>query len=68
MKVRLDAAKCNGHAQCFAVDAELFPIDDFGYSCLEPREVPADEVAVTLEAAGVCPEGAIVIEDSAEDV
>ena len=63
VKVHLDAAKCTGHAQCFAVDGELFPIDDSGYSCLEPREVAPCDVAATREAADTCPEGAIIIED-----
>ena len=44
MKVRLEQAKCVGHAQCYAVDPELFPIDDSGYSILEEHEVrPEDE-------------------------
>jgi len=34
MRVRLDKAKCAGHAQCYAVDARLFPIDEMGYSIL----------------------------------
>jgi ferredoxin len=65
MRVGLDAEKCNGHARCFAVDPDLFPLDNSGYSVLEPRTVaPGDEV-ITREAAEVCPEGAIVIETSA---
>ncbi|HYB80227.1 MAG TPA: ferredoxin, partial [Mycobacterium sp.] len=35
MRVRLDKSKCVGHAQCYAVDPDLFPIDDSGYSILE---------------------------------
>ncbi|MFZ3306150.1 MAG: ferredoxin, partial [Mycobacterium sp.] len=27
MKVRLEQSKCVGHAQCYAVDPDLFPID-----------------------------------------
>lgn len=34
MKVRLEQSKCVGHAQCYAVDPDLFPIDDSGYSIL----------------------------------
>ena len=40
MKIRLEQAKCVGHAQCYAVDPDLFPIDESGYSILEEREVP----------------------------
>ncbi|MGH3636087.1 MAG: ferredoxin, partial [Mycobacterium sp.] len=43
MKVRLDQSKCVGHAQCYAVDPELFPIDDSGYSILEEHEVRPED-------------------------
>jgi len=63
MKVRLDQSKCVGHAQCYAVDPELFPIDDSGYSILEDHDVmPGDEQA-TRDGAAACPELAITVED-----
>lgn len=63
MLVRLDKSKCMGHAQCNAVDPDLFPIDDFGYSVLEPHEVrPGDEDTVR-DGVAACPEGALVIEE-----
>lgn len=34
MKIRLDRSLCAGHAQCYAVDPDLFPLDDDGYSIL----------------------------------
>jgi ferredoxin len=43
MKVRLDAARCVGHAQCYAVSPELFPIDDDGYSILETHVVKPED-------------------------
>lgn len=63
MKVRLEQAKCVGHAQCYAVDPELFPIDDSGYSTLEAHDVrPGDEQA-TRDGVAACPELALVLED-----
>lgn len=63
MKVRLEQSKCVGHAQCYAVDPELFPIDDSGYSILEPHDVlPSDEHTIR-EGAAACPELAIVVEE-----
>lgn len=63
MKVRLERAKCAGHAQCYAVDPDLFPIDDDGYSVLEPHAVdPADEQAIR-DGVACCPELALIIED-----
>jgi ferredoxin len=64
MKVRLlGPNRCAGHACCNAVDERLFPLDDFGYSILEPHEVdPADEPLVR-EGVNACPEQALVIEE-----
>jgi ferredoxin len=62
VKVRLEQAKCVGHAQCHAVDPELFPIDDSGYSILEPHDVrPGDEQA-TRDGVAACPELALILE------
>lgn len=63
MKVQLDRAKCTGHAQCNAVAPELFPLDDLGYSVLEPHTVePGDEQA-TRDGVNACPEGALILQD-----
>jgi ferredoxin len=63
MKVRVDSAKCMGHALCHATDPELFPIDDAGYSNLESRVVKSDDEETTRDAVGACPEIALVIEE-----
>lgn len=63
MKVRLEQSRCVGHAQCYAVDPDLFPIDDSGYSILEAHEVLAGDEQKTREGAAACPELAIVIEE-----
>jgi ferredoxin len=64
MRVLLNKDKCVGHAQCYAVQPDLFPIDDFGYSNLEDHEVaPGDEEA-TREGVAACPESALTVEDS----
>ncbi|KAA8964271.1 ferredoxin [Mycobacterium sp.] len=63
MRVLLDRTRCVGHAQCYAVAPDLFPIDESGYSILEDHEVdPGDEKA-TREGAAACPELAIIIEE-----
>lgn len=63
MKVRLDRSKCAGHAQCFAVDPGLFPIDDDGYSILEAREVSPGDEEVTRAGVAACPELALILEE-----
>jgi ferredoxin len=63
MKVRLEQEKCVGHAQCYAVDPDLFPIDDSGYSILEDHVVaPGDEEATRIGVAA-CPELALTLEE-----
>lgn len=64
MRVRLDRAKCSGHAQCYAVSAELFPIDEAGYSVLEESVVRPEDEAAVRSGVDACPEEALrIIED-----
>ncbi|MGX9787820.1 ferredoxin [Mycobacterium sp. MMS18-G62] len=63
MKVRVDNSKCMGHAQCWAVSPELFPIDDSGYSNLQTHEVRPQDEQLTREGVEACPERALVLED-----
>jgi ferredoxin len=63
MKVRVDNSKCMGHAQCYAVDPELFPIDDAGYSSLQPHHVQPGEVEVVRQGVEACPERALILEE-----
>jgi ferredoxin len=62
MRVRLDKAKCVGHAQCYAVDRELFPIDDLGYSILEEHDVEPGDEQRTRDGVAACPEIALFLE------
>lgn len=67
MRVRLEQSKCQGHAQCHAIDERLFPLDEMGYSTLQPHKVePADEERTRLGVAA-CPEQALVLEDDDQD-
>jgi ferredoxin len=63
MKVRLDKSKCVGHAQCYAVDPRLFPIDDSGYSILEAHEVEPGDEQLTRDGVAACPELALSIDE-----
>jgi ferredoxin len=66
MKVSLDRGKCVGHAQCYVVDPDLFPIDDGGFSILEEHVVqPGDEQA-TSDGVAACPELALILEEDDE--
>ena len=63
MKVHLDKARCVGHAQCYAVDPDLFPIDDDGYSILEPHDVAPGDEARIRDGVAACPELALILEE-----
>jgi ferredoxin len=63
VKIRVDNTKCAGHAQCYAVDPNLFPLDDAGYSILEPHHVKPEDADVTREGVAACPEQALILEE-----
>jgi ferredoxin len=63
VKLRLDRSRCVGHAQCYAVDPDLFPIDDSGYSTLEDRQVQAGDERNARDGVAACPELALILED-----
>lgn len=52
-----------GPRPVLAVDPYLFPIDDAGYSILEPHDVKPGDEQVTRDGVAVCPELALIIED-----
>jgi len=60
VKVRVDEAKCQGHARCFALAPELFSVDDYGQSSVVgDGTVPAGLEAKARLAIANCPEFAI---------
>jgi len=63
VKVRLEQSKCVGHARCYAVDPDLFPIDDSGYSTLEEYGVRAEDEQQVRDGVAACPELALVLEE-----
>ena len=63
VKVRLEKSRCVGHAQCYAVDPDLFPIDASGYSVLEEREVGPEDEQLIRDGVSSCPEMALIIEE-----
>jgi ferredoxin len=63
MKVRLEQSRCVGHAQCYAVDPDLFPIDDSGYSILEEHEVRTEDEQAVRDGVAACPEMALILEE-----
>jgi ferredoxin len=63
MKVRLVRSKCVGHAQCYAVDPQVFPIDESGYSVLDEHQVRPEDAQATRDGVAACPEMALILEE-----
>jgi len=62
VRVHLEKPKCVGHAQCYAVDPDLFPIDDSGYSIVEEHEVRPEDEQLTRDGVASCPEMALILD------
>jgi ferredoxin len=60
-QVRVDRTKCSGHARCFAVAPDLFPIDDAGFVAVDSVDIPAGFEEKARECELGCPEGAITL-------
>ena len=62
MRVRIDRAKCQGHARCNAAAPEVFGLDELGYGELRSDRSLAEFEALARQGAAACPERAITIE------
>jgi ferredoxin len=64
MRVRVDSSKCQGHNRCFTLAAELFDVDDYGYSHeRNDGVVPPELLEKARLAVENCPERAITLAD-----
>jgi ferredoxin len=61
--IRVDKGKCQGHALCYAVDPDLYPLDDDGFSALTIKEIDDTQLADAKRGVEACPERAIVVEN-----
>lgn len=63
MRISVDNAACEGHAQCSVVDPDLFPLDDDGYSAAgTDRPVPPGEEDLAELGVAACPVRALRID------
>jgi ferredoxin len=61
--VRIDPDRCQGHAICFMLAAEVFDVDDEGRGWVIEPHPAAQQAAQARTAAARCPEGAVQIDD-----
>lgn len=59
MNVRVDHARCRGHAQCVSVAPEIFGLGDDDRVFLLTDQVPASLEEAVADAVIMCPEAAI---------
>lgn len=59
MKVSVDADRCRGHGLCCIIAADVFMLNENGYSVVRDPDVPAELEEDVREAAHACPEQAI---------
>jgi ferredoxin len=66
VRVRVDREKCQGHGRCHAVAADVFAVDEYGYSLPLDGPVAAGLEDAAQRGAAACPERAITIVPKAE--
>ncbi|HUF84849.1 MAG TPA: ferredoxin [Acidimicrobiia bacterium] len=63
MKVRVDAAACQGHGRCYALAPDVFETDDHGHCVVPAAEVAPEREAGARAGAENCPEDAITLHE-----
>jgi ferredoxin len=61
MKIRVNHAKCQGHARCWSLAPEVFTLDDAGYIAPGDIAVAPGMDALAARGARACPEKALEV-------
>lgn len=61
MRVRIDAARCQGHGRCAIIAPDVFDTDDSGNGTVLLDPCPEEFRAAAEEAVLSCPESAITV-------
>jgi ferredoxin len=62
MRVRVDKARCTGHALCNFHGPDVYTLDEVGFCSITTLDVPAGLEEQARRGAEGCPERAISIE------
>ena len=63
MRVRVDAAACEGHGRCYALAPEVFEPDDQGHCVVTLPQATGPMEAAARRGAENCPESAITVDE-----
>jgi ferredoxin len=64
VKARVDPDKCQGHTLCAMAAPSFFLLSEIdGHSSVVSEDVPPELEQAVREAAGSCPEQAIIVSD-----
>lgn len=62
MLIRVDTARCTGHARCNDAAPEVYELDDNGYCAIVAVTPPVADEPAARRGAASCPEQAIHVE------
>lgn len=63
MRVKVDGARCQGHARCWAQDPVVFELNDEGYMAGGTIAIPPGAEERARRAVRACPERALSLEE-----
>jgi ferredoxin len=61
VKIIVDHARCQGHANCVRLAPQVYELDEEGYNRMQPFEVKPGMEAAASKGARSCPEAAIKV-------
>ena len=61
LKIKVDRAKCTGHARCEAVAPEVYDLDSDGFNISDGKIIDETWRDQALRGARACPERAIEV-------
>ncbi len=67
VRVRVDPIRCTAFGFCAEFCPEMFTLDEWGYAWLNHSEASAKMVETIRETARLCPRGAILVDEVADE-
>jgi ferredoxin len=61
MRITVNQGLCSGHARCNAAAPDIYPLDEYGYSAIENKQVALAAEQTARDGVAACPERAITL-------